>query len=114
MQTDTLSEIARTINNNMNSAIAESNYGTGFSLGTVTDTGLNVDNVKQEYPRGDYWILDNLKNPDSITTESANGPESHIHTINTPNNQKGIKVGDRVLVALMGVNAVIIGRVSNG
>ena len=118
MQNDDLNsvinDIARSVNTNINRSINESQYGTGISLGTITETGLNVDSVKQEYTKGDYFILDNLKNPESITTESASGPESHKHTIRTPDNQKPIKVGDRVLVAVIGVNAVIIGRVSNG
>lgn len=117
MQNDELgsiiNDIARSVNNKVNDSINSAQYGTGFSMGTVTETGLNVDNVKQEYLKGDYWILDNLKNAETITTESASGPESHKHTIKTPDNQKPIKVGDRVLVALMGVNAVIIGRISN-
>lgn len=58
--------------------------------------------------------MDNLKNTDNITTESASGTESHTHTIKTPSNQLAIKVGDRVLVAVMGINAVIVGRISNG
>lgn len=118
MQNDDLgsiiNDIARSVNNKVNNSINAAQYGTGLSLGTITETGLNVDSVKQEYTKGDYFILDNLKNPESITTESANGPESHNHIIKTPDNQKPIKVGDRVLVAVMGVNAVIIGRVSNG
>ena len=114
MVNDIVNEIARQLNNNVNEAIGAAQYGTGISLGTVTETGLAVDSIKGEYQKGDYWILDNLKNAESITTESASGPESHAHTIKTPSNQKPIKVGDRVLVAVMGVNAVIIGRVSNG
>ena len=117
MQNDDLgsiiNDIARSVNNKVNNSINAAQYGTGFSMGTVTETGLNVDSIRQEYPKGDYWILDNLKNTETITTESANGPESHSHIIKTPNNQLPIKVGDRVLVALMGVNAVIIGRISN-
>lgn len=114
MLNDLCNEIARTVKGNTNKSIAAANYGTGIALATLTESGLLVDGIKQEYPKGDYWILDNLKNDESITTESANGPESHNHTIKTPDNHKHIKVGDRVLVAVMGVNAVIIGRVSNG
>ena len=114
MPNDICNEIARVVHGNTNQSIAASNYGTGIALATVTESGLLVDGIKQEYPKGDYWILDNLKNTDNITTESASGPESHTHTIKTPSNQLAIKVGDRVLVAVMGINAVIVGRISNG
>lgn len=106
--------IVRAVNKNTNKSINESNYAAGMALGTLTESGLLVDGIKQEYPKGDYWILDNLKNAESVTTESTNGAESHTHIIKTPDNQKTIKVGDRVLVAVMGVNAVIVGRISNG
>lgn len=114
MTSDICNEIARTVTGNTNKSISAASYGTGIALATLTESGLLVDGIKQEYPKGDYWILDNLKNVESITTEYASGPESHSHTIKTPDNQKAIKVGNRVLVAVMGVNAVIIGRVSNG
>lgn len=114
MPNDIYNEIARVVHGNTNQSIATSNYGTGMALATVTESGLLVDGIKQEYPKGDYWILDNLKNTDNITTESASGPESHTHTIKAPSNQLAIKVGDRVLVAVMGINAVIVGRISNG
>lgn len=114
MPNDIYNEIARVVHGNTNQSIAASNYGTGMALATVTESGLLVDGIKQEYPKGDYWILDNLKNDENIITESASAPESHSHNIKTPDNQKPIKTGDRVLVAVMGVNAVIIGRVSNG
>ena len=112
--TEMCNGIVRTVNNNTNKSINNASYANGIALGTVTESGLLIDGIKQEYSKGDYWILDNLKNAESITTESASGPESHAHTIKTPSNQKPIKVGDRVLVAVMGVNAVIIGRVSRG
>lgn len=111
---NTCNEIARTVSGNTSKSIAAASYGTGIALATVTESGLLVDGIKQEYSKGDYLILDNLKNTESITTELASGPESHSHTIKTPDNQKAIEVGNRVLVAVIGVNAVIVGRISNG
>lgn len=112
---DVCNSIVRTVNKNTNDSINASNYASGMALATVTESGLLVDGIKQEYPQGDYWVLDNLKNPDTLETESSGGGETeHKHTINTPDNLKTIKTGDRVLVAVMGVNAVIVGRVTNG
>ena len=118
MQNDVLGNvcngIVRAINKNTDQSINASNYAAGMALATVTETGLLVDGIKQEYPKGDYWILDNLNNPDTIETESSGSTTTHKHTIKTPDNQRAIKIGDRVLVAVMGVNAVIVGRVTNG
>ena len=111
MVNDIVNEIARQLNNNVDEAIGAAQYGTGISLGTVTETGLAVDSIKGEYQKGDYWILDNLNNPEEITSEISN---NHSHSIKLPANQSKIKPGDRVLVAVLGVNAVIIGRVSRG
>lgn len=106
--------VVRAINKNTSQSINASNYASGMALATVTDTGLLVDGIKQEYPKGDYWILDNLNNPKSIETESAGSTTEHTHKIKIPDNQLPIKTGDRVLVAVMGINAVIVGRVSHG
>jgi hypothetical protein len=85
---------------------------TGLTMGTITDTGLLLDNFKHEF--SDYMVLDYLKLEDSYNTESGGDP-SHSHEIKTPGNIKKLKAGDRVLVSQFGADNVVVGRVvSNG
>lgn len=102
-------EVARTFNNNTNAAINGALYGTGFVLGTMTSTGLKLDNFKYEI--NDYLMLDYLNLKDEYNTEAAGGP-SHSHIFKTPYNLKKLKIGDRVLVAQVGNECVIVGRVT--
>lgn len=109
---DVFNEIARAMHKNTHKAINGAIEGTGLTLGTITETGLLLDNFKHEF--AEYMVLDYLKLEDSYSTESAGNP-SHSHEIKTPENIKRIKAGDRVLVAQFGADNVIVGRVvSNG
>ncbi|MZK53683.1 hypothetical protein [Clostridium beijerinckii] len=102
-------EIARTVNNNTHKSIAKSLVGIGLTLGTFNGDSLTLDNFDQEIT--DYLILDILNLGDSYSTEESN---DHTHEFNTPEPLKSIKNGDRVLVAEIGSDCVIIGRVSHG
>lgn len=107
---DVFNEIARTVHDKTNKTINEAMFGTGLALGTLTETGLKVDNFDHEFK--DYLVLDYLKLNDSYYTEVA---LKHSHEFKTPENIKKLKVGDRVLVAQFGADNVIVGRVvSNG
>ena len=106
---DVFNEIARTMHSNTNKVISGAMDGTGLTLGTLTETGLKLDNFKYEFT--DYLVLDYLNLEDSYNTQSAACPVSHSHEFKTPNNIKKLKVGDRVLVAQFGADNVIVGRV---
>ena len=102
-------EIARTVNNNTHKSIAKSLFGVGLTLGTFNGNSLSLDNFNQDIT--DYLILDILNLVENYNTEEANG---HNHKFNIPGPLQSIKAGDRVLVAEIGDNCVIIGRVSHG
>lgn len=109
---DIFNEIARAVYGKTNEAIEGAIFGTGLALGTLTSTGLKLDNFKHEFT--DYMVLDYLKLEDSYNTEIAGDP-SHSHEIETPLNIRKLKVGDKVLVAQFGADNVVVGRVvSNG
>lgn len=99
-------EIAREIKTD-NSNTASS---LGFEFGTITSTGLKLDNFKYEIK--DYLALDYLKLKDEYDTEPA-GTYTHAHVFKTPDNLKTLKEGDRVLVAAVGNEFVVVGRVAN-
>lgn len=101
-------EIARTVHGNAQKVVNGAIEGTGLTLGTITITGLKLDNFKHEFTN--YMVLDNLKLEDSFETEAA-GDSNHLHAIKTPANLKKLKVGDRVLVAQFGADNVVIGRI---
>ncbi len=90
--------VARQIKANINKKTNEALAITGCELGSLTPTGLKLDSFKKEIK--DYLILDYL----SIT---------NTNTIDLPTQLRPLANGDRVLVATMGSEFVIIGRVSN-
>lgn len=102
-------EIARTVNDNTHKTITKSLFGVGLTLGTFNGDSLTLDNFNK--PITDFLILDILNLSESYSTEQS---DNHAHRINTPEPLKGITSGDRVLVAEIGSECVIIGRVSHG
>lgn len=125
MEIDLYEEIARTVNNNTNKIINGAIDGLGLTLGTVTTTGLALDNLKHEI--NDYLILDHLKLKETYSKNKLISEESHSHSISNgscssethshnfipPKELEPLKVGDRVLVAQLGADFIVIGRISN-
>ncbi|WP_271810508.1 hypothetical protein [Clostridium beijerinckii] len=101
-------EVARKVKTNTNKSIANSLIGVGLTLGTFNGDSLKLDNFDQEIT--DFLILDLLNLENSYQTEEA---QDHTHAFNIPGPLQTIKAGDRVLVAEIGDECVIIGRVSN-
>lgn len=103
-------EIAREIKGNTNRAVNEAVSYIGLDLGTITSTGLKLDNFKYEIQ--DYMMLDYLKMKNEYNAEIA-GEHPHNHIFKIPKELKPISVGDRVLVALLRSEFVVVGRVVN-
>ena len=108
MENNIFEDIKRVMNNNFKSGINEAMFSNSLVLGTITTTGLKLDDFKHEI--ADYTLLDYLKLNDSYNTESA-GEDNHSHEFKTPNNLLSIKPGNRVLVARIGNECIVIGRV---
>lgn len=108
-QENIFDEVVRTMNNNTNKSIANSLFGVGLTLGTFNGNSLLLDNFKHEIT--DYLVLDMLNLENSYNTEESN---DHSHVFKTPGSLQSIKAGDRVLVAEIGAECVIIGRVTHG
>ena len=102
-------EVVRTMNDNTNKSIAKSLFGIGLTLGTFNGNSLSLDNFAGDIT--DYLILDLLNLATSYSTEESN---DHTHEFNIPAPLQSINDGDRVLVAEIGDDCVIIGRVSHG
>ena len=107
---ETFNELAREIRGSTNKAVNKVVSYIGLNLGTITSSGLKLDNFKYEIK--DYMTLDYLQLEDEYNTETA-GKHTHSHVFKTPNNLKRLKEGDRVLVAAVGSEFVVVGRVVN-
>lgn len=103
-------EIAREIKSSTNKAVYNAISYIGLDLGTVTSTGLKLDNFKYEIQ--DYMMLDYLKMKNGYNTETA-GEHCHSHNFKTPKELKPLGPGDRVLVTLLKNEFVVVGRVVN-
>lgn len=108
-------EIARHIKDNTNKSIEKAVLK--LELGTITSSGLKVDNFK--YVANEYMVLEYLKTENQYETNSAGveihdqGTQYHKHRFNIPSVLRPLSSGDRVLVATVDNNFVVIGRVSN-
>ena len=102
-------------------SIVKGNQGITTELGTITaNMGLSVSSLGNVIPKGDYMISLHLRNVSLIldTTEveqETDTEDEHSHTIDKhkhqvtlPNKLRGIQAGDRVIVAWVGTEPVVI------
>ena len=76
-----------------------------IDLGTIqSDKSLITDTFKATIPKSDYLVLSQLKKT-KIKTSKTDG---HTHDVEP---QEELKPGDRVLVAWVSNDAVIIGKI---
>lgn len=109
MENNIFEDIKRTMDSNFKTDIDKAMFFNSLVLGIITNTGLKLDDFKHEIT--DYLVLDYLKLNDSYSTESTTCTSLHSHEFKIPENLKPIKVGNRVLVARIGNECVVIGRV---
>lgn len=107
-----MENLVRTIKDSTNSSINNAMSGIGVEFGTMTETGLQLDNFKHEIT--DYKVLDYLTTDKDYfaQTDTAGGEYSHSHKVATPDGLKPLKSGDRVLAAQVGAEFIILGRMS--
>lgn len=100
----TFNELAREIKKGSKNSINKALLGVGLEFGTITSTGLKLDTFKFEIK--DYLVLEYLKLSQENFTSTNSGS-----SVKTPKELKPITPGDRVLVAAVGNEFVIVGRV---
>lgn len=104
--------VARAVKSKTNRAVEGGISGLGCEFAEITHTGLKVSNYKNEIK--DYFVLEHLiVNKDYLCTTEQAGDPAHFHNIKTPNELKALSPGDIVLVATIGAEFVVIGRVIN-
>lgn len=103
-------DIARSIKENINDGVGASLIGIALELGDITPTGLKLDNFKHEIK--DYMLLDYLTLKREYVTETA-CVHSHTHVIKTFDKILPIAPGDRVLVANVSGEFIVVGRIAS-
>ncbi|APM37383.1 hypothetical protein [Clostridium kluyveri] len=105
-----MGELVRVVKDETSKSINGAVSGLGVEFGTMTETGLKLDNFKDVIT--DYKVLDYLTmDKDYFTNTNSAGEYSHSHNVITPDGLKPLKSGDRVLVAQVGSEFIVIGRV---
>lgn len=108
-----MQELVRVVKDETSKSINSATTGLGVEFGTMTETGLKLDNFKDVIT--DYKVLDYLTMDKEYFADTNNAGEySHSHKVITPDGLKPLKSGDRVLVAQVGAEFVILGRMRNG
>lgn len=106
-----MEDLARVVKDHTNESINGAISGIGVEFATMTDTGLKLDNFKYEI--NDYKVLDYLRmDKDYFTQTNSAGEDNHSHKVATPDALRPLKAGDRVIVAQIGSELIIMGRVS--
>lgn len=78
---------------------------TYLELGTVRpNLSIKADSLGDPIPKGDYMV--NLMLTGSRSTSKDNHTNGHSHTL--PNGFRGLRAGDRVLIAWCGHEPVVI------
>lgn len=104
--------IVRDMKEHTNKVVGKAISSVGLEFGTITSSGLELDDFKHEIK--DYMVLDYLKmDKDYFTQTNSAGEDSHSHKVITPDGLTTLKIGDRVLVAQVGSEFIVIGRVRN-
>ncbi|EMY9786945.1 hypothetical protein VXA70_18405 [Clostridioides difficile] len=106
--------VARILKEKMNKSVNDGVFGIGCELAEITINGLKVNGYKDEIQ--DYLVLENLTLKEDYFTfsdEALSGEYRHKHKIETTKELKPLTIGDKVLVAVMGAEFVVIGRVVN-
>lgn len=82
-----------------------------MELGVIQpDMSLKVDRFSRPIPAGDYLVCRHLNLPDPLVTteEALTGDLQHTHAVPRPEKLAPLKPGDRVLVAWVDDDPVVI------
>ena len=83
-----------------------------LDYGTIKgDMSLRTDTFPIALPQSDYTVCRQLTlgaTGDKLTNTSVNGEHAHSHDVYLPEKMRGLKPGDRVLVAWVNNDACVI------
>ena len=91
------------------SAMIQPNQKSVFDFGTILDDySLRLNTFPIPLPRTEYLVCRGTALPDIDTFAQTDQQMDHTHDIKTPEYLRGITPGDRVLVAWVGNDAVVL------
>lgn len=106
MKRDNFTAFGNTLHNAMQKT-AMANSSVVMELGIInSDLSLTTDNYTQPIPIGSYMVNIHLTYKHGFTTENSN---AHEHKVNA----RVLQSGDRVLVARVGMERVVIAIVTD-
>ena len=100
--------------------VSRANTGVTVELGTInSNMSLSVASLGNAIPKGDYMISLHLRGGNevqtssvSLNTETEEGHKhsisGHSHTVTLPGRLRGLNAGDRVIVAWVGTEPVVV------
>lgn len=87
--------------------INQANKGVTLELGTIRDNmALSVSSLGNAIPKGDYMIALRLT-AGSLTIKTSK-EEEHLHSVDLPEKMRSLRAGDRVLVAWVGTEPIVV------
>ena len=106
MSGNPIEELGMLMNSQMKN-IMKRNTGITLELGTINnDMGLSVASLGNAIPKGDYMVSLHLSQ-ESLEIETST-EEEHEHVVSLPANLRGLQAGDRVIVAWVGTEPIVV------
>ena len=101
-----IEELASVLDGQVKKTVSASKTLT-FELGTIVgNMALSVSSLSNNIPKGEYMVSFRLTT--GSLTFKTKVEENHAHSITLPSQFRGLQVGDRVLVAWVGTEPIVI------
>lgn len=111
MSRNPIEELGEFFDNTIRGRI-RANEAPTLELGTINgNMALQVDSLSNAIPKGEYMV--SLKLTIGSLTVTSETADAHTHRVTLPGALRGLKAGDRVLVAWAGMEPVVIDVVAS-
>lgn len=102
-----IDDLANVLDIQMKRTVSAANKFPTYELGTIqSNMSLSVSSLSNNIPKGEYMVSFRLT-IGSLTFKTK-VEEEHAHSVTLPTQLRGLKAGDRVLVAWVGTEPVVI------
>lgn len=106
MSGNPIEELGQLMNSQMKN-IMKRNMGITVELGTINQNmSLSVASLGNAIPKGDYMISLHLSQESQKIQTSTE--EEHQHDVTLPSELRGLQAGDRVIVAWVGTEPIVV------
>ena len=102
-----IEELANVLDSQVKKTVSAANKNPVLELGTIVgNMALSVSSLGNNIPKGEYMVSFRLTTGDLAL--KTNVEDDHAHSVTLPSQFRGLQVGDRVLVAWVGTEPVVI------